>query len=476
MALQNNGIMPIREYLSKTLFVPTYQREYSWDETELDDFWADLEGTITDTDIHFFGQIVIHNEEDKKLFIIDGQQRTITSVIFLRALQKIYSENCIIKDTEDARAIASEIASLIGRKTRKSNDLHLVLGNDDMDYFISNIQTGYPDPSKKEKKKSQERMRKAFIYFEEKLNKKIEGINDEDEMLDALESIYTTFKDNFRVLYMEATKLNEAFIIFETLNARGKDLETADLLKNYIFSKVNDVKDAEKKWSEMLNTLDGIDPTKFIRHLWNSANDFSREKELYKRIVKTVNTPKKSKEFLDDVATYALVYHDLSNPTDCSYFSDNSLKESLIALKNLKASSFYPIVLALCAQGNYDDNTIADIIQTIETYFFRNISIGGKVANSTEVFFAKIAKDISDQVLFEKQDIQDQIREKMITDDEFESLFTIWKGSNSAVDKYIVRYVLRKTHDRLSATSEVVIDNNKVHIEHIMPQDGTLLL
>ena len=474
MALQNNAIMPIREFLSKTLYIPTYQREYSWEDVELEDFWADLVSTVEDNDMHFFGQIVIHNEEDKKLYIIDGQQRTITSVIFLRALQKIYIENSIIKDTDDAKAIVSDISSLIGRKTRKSNDLHLVLGNDDRDYFISNIQTGYPDSNRKEKKKSQERMRKAFLYFETKLKQRIESVLDEEMMLDVLEAIYDAFKDNFKVLYMEATRLNEAFIIFETLNARGKDLETADLLKNYIFSRVNDVKEAEKKWSEMVNNLDGIDPTKFIRHLWNSAYEFSREKELYKKIVKTINTPKKSRELLESLAVYALVYHDLSSPTDCSFFTNERLRESLISLKNMKASAFYPVVLALADQKNFSDADIADIVQTIEVYVFRNFAIAGKSANTSEVFFAKIAKEISDQILTTKEEIQMKIREKMINNEEFGSLFAIWKGSSSAADKFIVRYIFRKIHSHLSATSEVVLDNNKVHIEHIMPQEGSL--
>ena len=36
-------------------------------------------------------------------------------------------------------------------------------------------------------------------------------------------------------MYVETTDINEAYIIFETLNARGKDLTTSDLLKNHIF-------------------------------------------------------------------------------------------------------------------------------------------------------------------------------------------------------------------------------------------------
>ena len=473
MALQNNGIIPMREYLSKKLYVPTYQREYSWEDAELEDFWADLETTVDENEIHFFGQVVVHNDNDNALYIIDGQQRTITSVIFLRALQRVYLTNSIIKDTEDAKASSEEITSLIGRKTRNRNDLHLVLGNDDKEFFISNIQTGYPDPNKKEKKKSQERIRKAFLFFDKQIEKTIDGISDEEDLLNKLDAFFNAFRDRFKLLYMEATLLNEAFIIFETLNARGKDLETADLLKNFIFSKVNDVREAEKNWAEMIANLDGIDPTKYIRHLWNSENTFAREKELYKRIVKTINTPKKSRTFLSEMAEYSLVYHDLANPNDCNFFADDRLKESLTALKNLKASTFYPVVLSLTIQ-NFSEASIADVVQAIEIYVFRNFSIGGRVANSSETFFAKIAKEISDQVLTTSQDIVKRIRETMLNDDEFKAYFALWKGSNTATDKFIIRYVLRKIHNHLSQSNEVVIDNNKVHIEHIMPQDGKL--
>ncbi len=57
-------------------------------------------------------------------------------------------------------------------------------------------------------------------------------------------------------------------------------------------------------------------------------------------------------------------------------------------------------------QKNFSDADIADIVKTIESYVFRNSAIGGKQANSAEVFFAKIAKSISDQVLISKADVQ----------------------------------------------------------------------
>lgn len=57
----------------------------------------------------------------------------------------------------------------------------------------------------------------------------------------------------------DAIKLEEAFIVFETLNARGKDLETADLLKNYIFSQASDISSSQKIETNRLFRVSFID-------------------------------------------------------------------------------------------------------------------------------------------------------------------------------------------------------------------------
>ena len=102
-------------------------------------------------------------------------------------------------------------------------------------------------------------------------------------------------------MYIEATKLEEAFIIFETLNARGKDLETADLLKNFVFSKSKDVDDTQKKWNSIVDNLDKIDTTNYIRHYWNSSHKFIRKNDLYREIVKFIKTPADVSAFLDSL-------------------------------------------------------------------------------------------------------------------------------------------------------------------------------
>ena len=142
-------------------------------------------------------------------------------------------------------------------------------------------------------------------------------------------------------MYVETDDINEAFIIFETLNNRGKELETADLLKNHVFrisgDKINTVKN---NWQQVLDILDNIDTTKFIRHYWNSRSHFTREKDLYKKIRDTIVSSTKSEEFTYDLIKAAEVYKALINPKDECYFSNSKLNDSLSILKDVGASSF----------------------------------------------------------------------------------------------------------------------------------------
>ena len=470
MALSNAGTKTILELLSGgTFYIPNYQRDYSWGKEELEDFWEDLQETVVSADLgdHFFGQILVHNSEEKqRKYIIDGQQRTITSVIFLSVLRKhfglLYSEDSTL---EDANEDKTEITIMcIGKKDKYK----LVLGDLDKDYFIDNIQKG-PLSKAKPKKKSHQNIYGAFKFFDEKVAKYLPESGDSNSKYRALNELYQTFLNHFVVLYLEETKLEQAFVIFETLNARGKDLETADLLKNYFFSKNPTQIDASQhKWDNMIRDLGNEDPTKFIRHYWNSRHSLTREKELYRTINDNINTKKESKDLLDDLSKLATLYHDIADPYEATNFSNDALLSSLRVLKDLKAKSFYPIFLALGSSDTFDEKDYAKVASKIESYVFRNSTICGRTANTTEKFFSKIANDIYGEELETTGDICSAISENIVSDEEFEAIFS--NIAFSEKDKPVIRYIFRKIHKYLDQGSELNIDNTEVHIEHIMPE------
>ena len=84
--------------------VPQYQREYSWGNDEIDDFWNDLKGSI-EAEAYFLGLIILTkpNEGDAgRKHVVDGQQRIITISLLANA---IYHEAM----ARDRKALAERI-------------------------------------------------------------------------------------------------------------------------------------------------------------------------------------------------------------------------------------------------------------------------------------------------------------------------------------------------------------------------------
>lgn len=69
--------------------IPEYQRAYSWNITQCDKLWQDIESFIKsdNKDPYFFGTVIIDcSNSDGELHLIDGQQRTTTFLLLLKAL------------------------------------------------------------------------------------------------------------------------------------------------------------------------------------------------------------------------------------------------------------------------------------------------------------------------------------------------------------------------------------------------------
>src|SRR5699024_5030716 len=94
MAITQYSFKNLKEYLTNAQYtIPEYQRGYSWGKEQLEDIWGDLLHLYEDDELteHFLGQVVVHNENKTK-YIIDGQQRTSTSIIILDAFRKKFSK------------------------------------------------------------------------------------------------------------------------------------------------------------------------------------------------------------------------------------------------------------------------------------------------------------------------------------------------------------------------------------------------
>lgn len=478
MAIQSATKENLKTFLSNIYYIPMNQREYSWEQAQLEDFWEDFKSVINNQDRkHFFGQIVIYDDnKKKKKYIIDGQQRTITSMIFLRALQYICSElSNTTKDTEEKEGLQDIISSItqniLGQKANRwdnSSRLHLTFESElaEDDYFSNNIISKGPSSKKIKDNVACENMRNAYLYFYNQINLYI----DDKSLNSKIETLYhmrNQFWDNFEIMYLETNDAGEAYVIFETLNARGKDLEIADLLKNYVFSQAGEnIKKVQGNWKAIVDKLSGLDLTKYIRYYWNARYTLIREKDLYREMSATIRTPKKSADLVNDLKHYAGYYHDAIDPENCDEYEDDRIIHYLSSLKILKATSYIPILLSMeMKDTSFNDNDKAHVLQAIVVYIFRNATIAGKTTNTTEKFFSEIANDIYEENLKTAEEISAAIKAEMISDEEFYNSFCTFKPKT----KQYIRYSLLTIHEYHDKNHEINRNFNKVNIEHIMP-------
>ncbi|KGP74483.1 DUF262 domain-containing protein [Pontibacillus yanchengensis] len=470
MAIQNSGKETVGSFLQKDrYFIPDYQREYAWEEGEqIDDFWADINYAISErTFNHFFGQVVIHdNRDEQKKYVIDGQQRTTTSIIFLAALRDLFEELFKASNLSGARNKVEDIRlKFIGRWSEEENELRLTLGEIDSEYFRKNIQINSPEDAPPNED-SHQRIKQAYDFFYNKLKKKLNQEDDYEAQYKLLTSYYSTFITGFQLMYVETDELNEAFIIFETLNARGKDLETSDLLKNHLFRTSGTlIEKVKSEWMRTVDNLDNIDITNYLRHYWNSRSNFIREKDLYKRMRDFVSTPKKSEEFVTDLLAMSDVYKTLVRPNEEFYFVDSEINKVLANLKTLNARSFYPIVLSM-VNSQYSEDTILKVVQMVETFIFRNCVVAGRVANKYETLFAGIAFKISEKQITTSEEIFKELKPELLNDEDFENAFRTLTIKKSSVAKYILRAINNYNEQEI----QVLENNSKIHLEHIMPK------
>jgi Protein of unknown function DUF262/Protein of unknown function (DUF1524) len=297
--------------------VPRFQRDYAWDREQWEDLWSDIE-TIKDEQYHYMGYIVLQRKSQHDYEVIDGQQRLITlSLVVLAAMKNI---QLLINDGNEAEENKERLGVLTDRYIGSKNpislkvDSKLSLNRNNSSNFKS-ICSSLEAPNKRGQTNTNKLLNKCFKFFEEK-----KMGNTGQEIAELIECVSSGMVFTKIVVQDD---LN-AYKVFETLNARGVQLSTPDLLKNYIFSVVtkdNNIPDEElneldESWSEIVSQLGESNFTDFIRYHHNFQATLVTKKDLFSSVRKLINTPEKAYEYLRSLSQYAPVYASLLNPHD----------------------------------------------------------------------------------------------------------------------------------------------------------------
>lgn len=283
-------LQTIGVYLKKTdvFTIPEYQRAYSWTTIQCDKLWQDIETYIDQNaeDPYFFGTIIIDCSTAGHLNLIDGQQRTTTFFLLLKAMHlRIVEVLKKMPDTEEAAGLKrslqqsldsiyeilyrADVRKQIEIEKNWSNALGITilennsineLHKDELKHILE--ARTYADAEKsvfkiprKQKDNKYTNFFRNFKYFYDKLSYYHES---------NLDVLANGFLSKCQIIEIKSWQIEQAITMFNSLNSTGMPLSDADIISAHLFSHASNKDEFKGIWEPIIQSADKLAQNKII--------------------------------------------------------------------------------------------------------------------------------------------------------------------------------------------------------------------
>ena len=356
---------------TKQYVIPLFQRTYSWTSKEWEILWKDLV-ELCETEsprTHFIGSIVNMPtvsvpEGVAKYLLIDGQQRLTTIFLILTLLRNKARE---IQNQEFAEEINN---TLLVNPYKKDNDFFKLMPTQVDRETYKNYILGKSNTNVSQ-------LTLAYDFFE----KKLKQIPLEFERL---KKVITSY---FSVVSIVLDPDDNPYLVFESLNAKGRPLTQADLIRNYFFMRIH-VDNQDKVYSEFWNPMQvslGDKMTEFIRHFLMREGAIVKQSDVYYALKDTVSQNNVI-EYLSSLYKFSVYYQKLINP---EFESDLDIQKYLIRLNRIEVTTAYPLLLSiydLFTTNKISKIDFVELLKVLENYMIRRFICGIPTNQLNKIF------------------------------------------------------------------------------------------
>jgi uncharacterized protein with ParB-like and HNH nuclease domain len=361
---------------SKQGIIPLFQRPYSWEPKDWNTLWEDLMAQYEEADrgSHFMGAIVTVPVRSvpvgvTKHLVIDGQQRLTTISILLAAIRDK------ARDAGDAptEGIISDL--LVNRHYKAPDDLKLVPTQSDRAAYNALVH-------RKDLEAHQEtRVVQAYGHFLRKLESK-----DTEERPLAPAQVLQAIQQSLQVVMINLGEADDPYLIFESLNHKGKPLNQSDLVRNYVLMRFQHSTSAggeqegvyEDLWRPMEAGLkEGM--TEFLRHYGMRFGRNVRKGDIYtacKGEFEKLKDAAAVREQLREMKLAARGYEKFLRPDE---EEDVRVAAGLRAMIELDNTVTYPLILRLYRGWKrelYGHQEMVDALLALESFYVRRLVCG----------------------------------------------------------------------------------------------------
>ncbi len=468
--------------------IPRFQRPYSWDRTNVEEFWSDVVASEGD---YFIGSMVVYGSSGT-FGLVDGQQRLTTITLFLSALRNGFL-------SLDADKEAKGIQTMVERVDAQG-DTRFVLQAETSHPFLQARVQSLPGKAQAEASSSPEEraIELAFGLLSRNVRSVLSAV-DSNSSISAGKKAQAKLSELIKlrdkvlrltVVLVEVDDEDDATMIFQTLNSRGKDLEVADLVKSHVLSLLKatnvDLDQARDRWNGILESFaeSSVDITinRFLLHSWLSRHEYVGEKELFKAIKAYVKA-NNAQTFLDTLVEEARLYREAQEPAFRDWKKPQiPVKYALGALMLFRMRQPLPMVLSLLRAyetGAIKLATLVKAMRGLENYHFIATAVTNQPSSGgISRMYAAAARALlnartPDGRIRVVNELLNKLRARLPSYAEFEASFLELRSSKIFTNQVpLVRYALIRLHaEQQELVGSSPVDFNQMTIEHLAPQN-----
>ena len=427
--MSDSKLQSLSEIFNNKIFrIPDFQRGYSWEERQLDDFWEDIQNLSSDK-IHYIGLLTvepikscdIQNVEKWKddlwllkkgmsaYYVIDGQQRLTTLIILLHEILRTFDDNEGLNYGAKSEWIDRFLY-------RSYNQIYksFVFGYEKDNPSDEFFKTKILEQDSSAADKYPETLYTANLMFAKNyFAERLKMLNKEDK-----EEIFDKAVNRLKFNYYEIDDSLDVYVTFETMNNRGKDLSHLELLKNRLIylttllreddeTKGRLRRDINETWKTIYEYLgknkeNPLDDDVFLFNHWIMYYTYDRsQSDVYadfllkkkftsKNVISGHISIKEIKDYIDSLAKCVKQWFFIYNIQYSSY--SDRIKEHIQKLERVGMGAFPPMIMAVFTKESQEEY-IWNFLDACERFNFLVFAISHRSSNTQNSNLYRMARE-----------------------------------------------------------------------------------
>lgn len=461
--------------------VPLFQRPQSWTKTNRNALWEDLmslydrwdePAQTTNLHQHFLGAVVLQQQVGQptlnRYLIIDGQQRLSNLWVILAVIRDQANKDV---DTWGTLAEETQNIYITNHYEPEETRYKLLLGSQDQKHLKA-ITNGQP-PEKNSA------LGKIYDDYNRKLNaagKTRNGIN--------LKQLRDCVLGGMTVVSIVMQENENPYHIFASLNAKGRQLTKADLIRNFIMMQIDGQGNQEdlyqQYWLPMETRITSKDKEDadsltefFARYLSIMAGRRVISKNVYEEMCERHNTNKlegqDTPDLLQDLHRFHIYFTQVKSITDHKSADVSKQLKYISDWKIDLADPFLMRAIQLESEGHIATSDLLETLNMVQSLIVRRF-ICGRPPRELGDLFARMARRAPGPQFTDWFKSEVKSLDIYPDDQSFERSMSDYRSSNSKRQRTkLILIGFEKSFANKEAPS-----TEEAQLEHVMPETLTI--